>query len=646
MKIRTLIVDDEPLAREWVRNGLQEEADVEIVAECGDGFEAVKAVADLKPDLLILDVQMPGLDGFGVLAALEPSDLPAVIFVTAFDRYALKAFEAHAVDYLMKPFSPERLHDAVERARAEIDRTSQRDLKATLHALLEDIQRERAFPEWLLIKKEDRSVFLRVADIDWIESSRNNVRLHVGKDIYVFHETTSGIEAKLDPKILPHPPLHDREHREDQGDAPWFNGDYAVTLKDGTKLTLSSTYRERLKEFGGSPCSRVNASVLRASAWRVSGATPTDRIRRRRYAREIFFLWTGVGSSSPRSATCAHRPCSSRSRTSVEVDRGKPPDGVHLGGSDAGRHGGGAPVPAAPGTVLRSVPLLILAGAAAALIHLTVTNVFWYAVAPAARPGDFAAMFLATLAFGGAARLATFFGLVGVTWGIDDDRTYREKALEASEIERELVQTQLEALKLRLHPPFLFNALAAILPLIRTDPRVAARTVVQLGDILRLALHNDATGLVPLKTELEYIRLYLQIEQTRLRDRLEVSFTIDPGALQAAVPNLILLPLIESAIANGVSVRPGKAHIRIQAWPDADELRVAVHEGPAEPTESAVPVELDDAFVRKTKMRLELLYPGQHLVAMSDKLEKGHELQLTIPLASPMAAAIPVQGVA
>ena len=137
-------------------------------------------------------------------------------------------------------------------------------------------------------------------------------------------------------------------------------------------------------------------------------------------------------------------------------------------------------------------------------------------------------MFLATLAFGGAARLATFFGLVGVTWGIDDYRTYREKALEASELERELVQTQLEALKLRLHPPFLFNALAAILPLIRTEPRAAARTVVQLGDILRLALHNDATGLVPLKTELEYIRLYLQIEQTRLSDRLEVTLRDRP----------------------------------------------------------------------------------------------------------------------
>jgi two-component system LytT family response regulator len=250
MKIRTLIVDDEPLAREWVRNGLQEESDVEIVAECGDGFEAVKAVSELKPNLMILDVQMPGLDGFGVLASLEPPDLPAVIFVTAFDRYALKAFEAHAVDYLMKPFSSERLHEAVERARAEIDRSSSRDLRAALNALLEDIQRERAYPEWLLIKKDDRSVFLRVADIDWIESSRNNVRLHVGKEIYVFHETTSGIEAKLDPKkffrIHRSTIVNIEKIREMH---PWFNGDYAVTLKDGTKLTLSSTYRERLKEF-------------------------------------------------------------------------------------------------------------------------------------------------------------------------------------------------------------------------------------------------------------------------------------------------------------------------------------------------------------------------------------------------------------
>ncbi|HTR02439.1 MAG TPA: LytTR family DNA-binding domain-containing protein [Thermoanaerobaculia bacterium] len=250
MTIRTLIVDDEPLAREWVRNGLQNEPDLEVIGECGDGFEAVKTIAAEKPDLVLLDVQMPGLDGFGVLASVDAEDLPAVVFVTAFDRYALKAFEAHAVDYLMKPFSSERLHEAVERARAAVDRSSSKHLKAALHTLLQDIQRERAYPEWLLIKKDDRSVFLRVEDIDWIESARNNVRLHVGKEIYVYHETTSGIESRLDPRrffrIHRSTIVNIEKIREMH---PWFNGDYAVTLKDGTRLTLSSTYRERLKDF-------------------------------------------------------------------------------------------------------------------------------------------------------------------------------------------------------------------------------------------------------------------------------------------------------------------------------------------------------------------------------------------------------------
>jgi len=250
MKIRTLVVDDEPLAREWVRNGLQDEPDVEVIGECGDGFEAVRAIAAEKPDLVLLDVQMPGLDGFGVLASVDPDKLPAVVFVTAFDRYALKAFEAHAVDYLMKPFSGERLHQAVERARAAIDRSASKDLKTQLRALLDDIERERQYPEWLLIKKEDRSVFLRVEDIDWIESARNNVRLHVGKDVYVYHETTSGIEARLDPKHFFRIHRSTIVHIERIRDMhPWFNGDYAVTLKDGTRLTLSSTYRERLKDF-------------------------------------------------------------------------------------------------------------------------------------------------------------------------------------------------------------------------------------------------------------------------------------------------------------------------------------------------------------------------------------------------------------
>lgn len=286
------------------------------------------------------------------------------------------------------------------------------------------------------------------------------------------------------------------------------------------------------------------------------------------------------------------------------------------------------------GTAWKRVPALLLAGAAAALAHLLATNVFWHFFDARGSEGDFTAMFLATLAFGGAARLATYIGIVGVTWGIDDYRTFREKELQASELERALVSTQLEALKLRLHPPFLFNTLSAILPLIRTEPRLAARTVVQLGDLLRLALHNDATGLVPLKTELEYIRLYLQIEQTRLRDRLEVRYAVEPEALDAAVPNLILLPLAESAIANGISLRPGRATIEIRAWPENGELRLEVHEEAAEPRGGSAreTYPIDDSFVRKTKLRLELLYPGRHLVAISDRLDKGHEVSITLPL--------------
>jgi hypothetical protein len=298
------------------------------------------------------------------------------------------------------------------------------------------------------------------------------------------------------------------------------------------------------------------------------------------------------------------------------------------------------------GAALRHVPLLLLAGVLAALVHLLATNVFWHAVDPREAAGDFVAMFFATLAFGGAARLGAFCGIVGVTWAIDDYRTYREKEIQASELERELSQTQLEALKLRLHPPFLFNTLSTILPLIHSEPRAAARTVVQLGDILRLALHNDATGLVPLKTELEYIRLYLQIEQTRLQDRLEVEFEIEPEALDAAVPNLILLPLIESAIANGVSLRPGRARVVIRASPDAGTLRLEVGEAAADPAEVPSAVPIDDSFVRRTKMRLHLLYGEAHEVVISDRLEKGHDVRITLPFSEIADARAEVPGAA
>ncbi|HEX7251411.1 MAG TPA: LytTR family DNA-binding domain-containing protein [Thermoanaerobaculia bacterium] len=247
MSIRTVIVDDEPLAREWIRQNLSAEEGFEIVAECEDGFKAVSVIAQTKPDLLILDIQMPGLDGFGVLRMLEGDPPPAVVFVTAFDRYAVSAFEVHAVDYLLKPVSPERLKEALERSKVALQKRSSEDTAAQLLALLKEVRR---YPDWLLIKTDGRSHFVRVRDIDWIESKRNNVLLHVGSASYLYHDTTTGIEGKLDPSRFL------RIHRSTIVNIerikelhPWFNGDYSVTLKDGSKLTMSNSYKQKLKAF-------------------------------------------------------------------------------------------------------------------------------------------------------------------------------------------------------------------------------------------------------------------------------------------------------------------------------------------------------------------------------------------------------------
>jgi two-component system, LytTR family, response regulator len=250
MKIRALIADDEPLAREWVRSAVADDPDLDVIAEAGDGFEAAEAIRRLKPDLVFLDVQMPGLDGFGVLEALSPEEIPAVVFVTAFDQYAVRAFETQAVDYLMKPFSRERVEEAVRRVRELVKGRSLEDFRESIAKIVEKVRRDRSYPEWVLLKAEGKNVFVKVRDIDWIESSRNNVRIHVGPTLYLLHETTTAIASRLDPKRFL------RIHRSAIVNIerirelhPWFNGDYAVILRDGTQLTLSASYRDRLREF-------------------------------------------------------------------------------------------------------------------------------------------------------------------------------------------------------------------------------------------------------------------------------------------------------------------------------------------------------------------------------------------------------------
>ena len=250
MPLKVLIVDDEPYAREWLRQGLATEEDLEIVGECGDGNAAVDAIVKLKPDVVLLDVQMPGTDGFGVLDLVPEADCPQVIFTTAFEQYAVRAFEAHAVDYLLKPIRPERLREALQRARKHANGADSESMRTALRAVLADVRREEGQGRWLLIKKDNHSLFLKLEDIDWVEASRNSVILHAGKEKYSYREAISSVASRLDPAVF------FRIHRSTIVNVnrirkidPWFHGEYAVTLNDGTRLMMSEPYRKRLKEF-------------------------------------------------------------------------------------------------------------------------------------------------------------------------------------------------------------------------------------------------------------------------------------------------------------------------------------------------------------------------------------------------------------
>ncbi len=252
MTIRVLIVDDEPLARQRLRALLRGRDEIEIVGECADGDSAVAAVRDVAPDLLFLDVQMPGLDGFGVLERVGADQAPAVIFVTAYDQYAIRAFEVHALDYLLKPFDRDRFEKALQRALAHLQPGANGDTSPKLHSLLEEVHAGRKPAERLVIKSGGRVFFLRVDEIDWIEAAGNYLRVHVGKERHLLRETMNHIENRLDAaKFL-------RIHRSTIVNVdrikelqPWFHGDYVVVLRDGTQLALSRGYRQKMHELFG-----------------------------------------------------------------------------------------------------------------------------------------------------------------------------------------------------------------------------------------------------------------------------------------------------------------------------------------------------------------------------------------------------------
>ncbi len=252
MKIRTLIADDEPLARERLRKLLQNEAAIELIGECADGREAVAAIRKESPDLVFLDVQMPELDGFGVLAEIGSARMPAVIFVTAHDQFALKAFEVHAVDYLLKPFDRDRFQTALRRALDKLKRDEPRALHQQLSALLADLKGEPKHLERLAIKSVGRVVFLKIDEVDWIEAADNYVELHVGTESHLHRETMSSLEEQLPPKkfmrISRSTIVNVDRIKELQ---PLFHGEYAVLLHNGTRLTLSRSYRDKLQQLMG-----------------------------------------------------------------------------------------------------------------------------------------------------------------------------------------------------------------------------------------------------------------------------------------------------------------------------------------------------------------------------------------------------------
>src|SRR5215203_68701 len=253
-KIRTLIVDDEPLARRNQRLLLEKDPQIEILEECRNGREAVKAINTLSPDLIFLDIQMPAMDGFDVLQRVGPEHIQAIIFVTAFDKYALKAFDVHALDYLLKPFDDDRFTQALERAKSQIQSREINKLSEQLLALLEARENERQgsrqnqnYLTRLMIKVSGRVVLLKVEEIDFIEADGNYAKLHVGRKAHLLREKMHDLEGQLNPAkfVRIHRSIIVNLDRIKEMHSH-FNGDYIVVLEDGRQLRLSRSRREEL----------------------------------------------------------------------------------------------------------------------------------------------------------------------------------------------------------------------------------------------------------------------------------------------------------------------------------------------------------------------------------------------------------------
>jgi two-component system, LytTR family, response regulator len=245
MKIRTLIIDDEPLARQGIRLLLKDETDVVVAAECANGKEGLEAIQRESPDLVFLDVQMPGMDGFDLLASLPEDRTPVIIFVTAYDQHAVKAFDASATDYLLKPLRAARFKEALARAKRELQSRDTITLNLRLQALLEVAKPKTSYPTQFSIKEGEHTAFVRVSNVDYIEAAANYVILHAGQQNHILRETLANLEERLSPKTFL------RIHRSFivnmarvSGIKPTFRGEHVLTLKNGKELPMTRGVRE------------------------------------------------------------------------------------------------------------------------------------------------------------------------------------------------------------------------------------------------------------------------------------------------------------------------------------------------------------------------------------------------------------------
>jgi two-component system LytT family response regulator len=247
MSIRVLVVDDEPLARRAIVRLLADDPEIELIGECGDGVSAVKAIREQSPDLVFLDIQMPAITGLDVVATIGAERMPATVFVTAYEQYAVKAFEANAVDDLVKPFSRDRFAATLQRARQRVSAASGTSAHATTQILqaLDTLRQREAYLQRLPVRVEEHIVLIDVADIVWIKAARNTVEIHLATKVHEHRGTMTALAERLDPRHFA------RVHRSAIVNIarvktihPWFNGHHVVTLDTGQQLRMSRYQNE------------------------------------------------------------------------------------------------------------------------------------------------------------------------------------------------------------------------------------------------------------------------------------------------------------------------------------------------------------------------------------------------------------------